>query len=327
MKAARLTAYGDPAAGIVLHDVSEPPALAPDEVLVQMRYAPINVSDLMVARGVYDWRPSLPEVLGNEGSGVVVATGRDVAGYMPGASVVLPFMARTWRERLVAKAEQLTRVPVGVDLRQAAMATINLVTAAMLLDDYVELSPGDAIVYNAANSGLGHCLAGLASRRDIRTIGLVRRQEDVERVRQSGCEIVWLDQDQACADQAGLAGMAVKLALDGVGGASAGRLASLLSPEGALVAYGAASHRPMEVSAQHLIFKRISVHGFFEGRPENMSRVRDTLISVLDALASDGIRQPVAAVYPITRLKEALAHAVNGGKVLLAFESAMAPLS
>ncbi|ATF89920.1 hypothetical protein [Burkholderia gladioli] len=53
----------------------------------------------------------------------------------------------------------------------------------------------------------------------------------------------------------------------------------------------------------------------------------DTLISVLDALASDGIRQPVAAVYPITRLKEALAHAVNGGKVLLAFESAMAPLS
>ncbi|MGN4070855.1 alcohol dehydrogenase catalytic domain-containing protein [Burkholderia gladioli] len=218
MKAARLTAYGDPVAGIVLHDVPEPPALAPDEVLVQMRYAPINVSDLMVARGVYDWRPSLPEVLGNEGSGVVVATGRDVAGYMPGASVVLPFMARTWRERLVAKAEQLTRVPVGVDLRQAAMATINLVTAAMLLDDYVELSPGDAIVYNAANSGLGHCLAGLASRRDIRTIGLVRRQEDVERVRQSGCEIVWLDQDQACADQAGLAGMAVKLALDGWAG-------------------------------------------------------------------------------------------------------------
>ncbi len=317
MKAARLTSYGDPVSGIELHEIAEPPQPGPDDVLVQMRYAPINVSDLMVALGVYDWQPALPEVLGNEGAGVVLACGSNVVGLMPGTPVVVPFMARSWRERLVVGADQLTLVPEGVDLQQAAMATINLVTVKMLLDEYVAFSPGDAIVYNAANSGLGHCVAGLAARRGLRTIGLVRKQQDIERVRQSGCEIVMLDEDASVLANRLPVGLRVRLALDGVGGPSSGRLAQLLSADGTLVAYGAASHQPMAISAQHLIFKRIVVHGFFEGRPGNAARVPAVLASVLDALGSDGIRQPVAAVYPLAHIRDAVAHAMRGGKVLI----------
>ncbi|ALK34820.1 MDR family NADPH-dependent oxidoreductase [Burkholderia plantarii] len=319
MKAARLTSYGEPLAGIALHDVPEPPAPGAGEVLVQMRYAPVNVSDLMVARGIYDWRPQLPATLGNEGAGVIVATGEDVEGMRPGTRVVLPFMAQTWRERLTVKARQLTVVPPNVTLQQAAMATINLVTAAMLLDDYVPLAPGDVVAYNAANSGLGHCIAGLASRRGLRTLGFVRAAADIGRVREAGCEIVRLDDGLDPTGDAELNGSRVRLALDGVGGPSAGRLASLLASDGALVAYGAASHRPMEVSAQHLIFKRVSVHGFFEGRPENVARIRPTLESVLCALEPGGIEQPVAACYPLGRVNDAVAHAMRGGKIMLTF--------
>ncbi|WP_414447087.1 zinc-dependent alcohol dehydrogenase family protein [Burkholderia sp. 22PA0099] len=322
MKAARLISYGDPVTGIELHEIAEPPQLGPDDVLVQMRYAPINVSDLMVALGIYDWQPVLPEVLGNEGAGVVLACGSNVTCLAPGTPVVVPFMARSWRERLVVGADQLTPVPPGVDLQQAAMATINLVTVKMLLDEYVDLAPGDAIVYNAANSGLGCCVAGLASRRGLRTIGLVRRQEDVERVRQAGCELVLLDEDASVSADRLPAGLRVRLALDGVGGASSGRLAQMLSPDGTLVAYGAASHQPMAISAQHLIFKRIAVHGFFEGRPGNAARVPAVLASVLDALGQDGIRQPVAAVYPLAAIRDAVAHAMRGGKVLIELDAA-----
>nr|WP_284503246.1 zinc-dependent alcohol dehydrogenase family protein [Caballeronia sp. AZ10_KS36] len=317
VRAARLTSYGDPVAGIELHEIAEPPHPGPDEVLVRMRYAPVNVSDLMVALGVYDWRPALPEVLGNEGVGVVLACGSGVSGLAPGTAVVVPFMARTWRERLVVRFDQLTPVPDGVDLQQAAMATINLVTVKMLLDDYVSLAPGDAIVYNAANSGLGHCVAGLASRRGLHTIGLVRRQADVERVRQAGCEHVLLDEDASVSPGRLPAGLRVRLALDGVGGSSSGRLAHILSPEGTLVAYGAASHEPMAISAQHLIFKQIAVYGFFEGRQENAARIPGVLASVLETLGPDGIRQPIAAVYPLVHIRDAVAHAMRGGKVLI----------
>jgi len=30
-----------------------------------------------------------------------------------------------------------------------------------------------------------------------------------------------------------------------------------------------------------------------------------------------GVRQPIAAIYPIDQIKEAVAHAIRGGKVLL----------
>ena len=70
------------------------------------------------------------------------------------------------------------------------MMAINPVTAALLLRDYVALQPGDAVIYNAATSGLAHWLAALAGLRGVRTIGLLRRRENVERVKKNGCEIV-----------------------------------------------------------------------------------------------------------------------------------------
>lgn len=318
MQAVRLVAYGDAVDGIEVHALPEPAAPGPGEVLVQVRYAPVNFNDLMVVWGVYDWKPQPPETLGNEGAGVVLAVGEGVEGMAPGTPVVLPFMARTWRERLVVQAGQLVALPHDADLQQAAMATINAVTAAMLLDDYAELAPGDAVVFNAATSGLGHWLAGLARRRGLRAIGLVRKPADVERVRAAGCEVVLVDED-GLAEAPALRGLNVRLALDGVGGASARRLAEVLGAGARLVAYGAASHAPMEVSAQHLIFKRLTVHGFFEGHPENAARVPAVLAGLAHLLRPGGIRQPIAAIYAAGEAKAAVAHAVDGGKVLLAF--------
>jgi len=321
MRAVRLVKYGDAVDGIAVHELPEPGAPGPGEVLVQVRYAPINVNDLMVVWGIYNWKPQPPETLGNEGAGVVLAAGEGVTGLAPGTPVALPFMARTWRERLLVKAEQLVALPADADLQQAAMATINAVTAAMLLDDYVDLAPGDAVVFNAATSGLAHWLFGLARQRGLHAIGLVRRPGDVERIRAAGCEIVLVDEDDVAQSEA-LQGLNVRLALDGVGGASARHLAEVLSVDGKLVAYGAASHAPMEVSAQHLIFKRITVHGFFEGHPENAARVPAVLADLAELLRPGGIRQPIAAIYPAVEAKAAVAHAVDGGKVLLAFGAA-----
>ncbi|WP_250470155.1 MULTISPECIES: zinc-dependent alcohol dehydrogenase family protein [unclassified Caballeronia] len=318
MNTVQLIAYGDK--NIVLRDVDEPSQPGAGEVLVQVRFAPINFNDLMVAWGVYDWKPDLPEVLGNEGAGVVLAIGEGVTDLHPGTPVVLPFMARSWRERMVVSAKELIPLPPDADLQQAAMATINAVTAALLLDVYVNLQPGDAVIYNAASSGLGHWIAGLASRRGLRTIGLVRKPKDVAQVRaSSGCDIVLVDEDGLSADDPRIVGLKIRLALDGVGGASAGRLAALLSLDGVLVAYGAASHEPMHISAQHLIFKRISVCGFFEGHPKHRAKIPETLTGLVDLLRPGGIQQPVAAVYPVTAIETAVEHAVKGGKVLLEF--------
>jgi threonine dehydrogenase-like Zn-dependent dehydrogenase len=216
--------------GIELREIPEPAAPKSGEALVAVEFSPINFNDLMVLWGVYAWKPELPATIGNEGAGKVIAVGEGVTSVKVGDRVVLPFTVRKWQQRVLVSAEELVVVPRDADPQQAAMMAINPVTAALLLDQYVDLRPGDAVVYNAATSGLAQWLAAPAGRRDVRTIGLVRRREDIERVKQGGCEIVAVDDEEIGTVQTRLQGLNVRLALDVIGG-SAGRLLHLLSPQ------------------------------------------------------------------------------------------------
>jgi Zn-dependent alcohol dehydrogenase len=74
MKAVVLTTYGDPATGLEYRDVPEPEKPGVGQVLVGVEFAPINFSDILVARGLYPLRPDLPSVIGNEGVGRVPQT-------------------------------------------------------------------------------------------------------------------------------------------------------------------------------------------------------------------------------------------------------------
>lgn len=320
IRAVHLVRYGDPLDGLALATQADPGPPGPGEALIAVEYAPVNVNDLMVVRGVYAWRPEPPIAIGNEGAGIVLAVGRDVTGVRAGDRVVLPFMVRSWRHKLLAPADQLVVVPPDADPQQAAMLAINAVTAAMLLDDYVPLARGDAVIFNAATSGLGRWLAALAERRELRAIGLVRRPEDVAAVRQACPELeVVADQEDVASVRRRFEGWPMRLALDGVGGAASARLAHLLSRGGTLVTYGAASREPMALPSGDLIFRGIRVQGFWEGHPDKAARVVSVLRGLVGMIGPGGVRQPVAAVYPLDRLRDAVEHARRGGKVLLSF--------
>src|SRR5260221_656446 len=73
MRAVQLTAFGNPVEGLEYVDIPEPDAPGPNEVLIGVEFSPINPNDLMVAQGIYAFRPPLPAVIGNEGVGRVLA--------------------------------------------------------------------------------------------------------------------------------------------------------------------------------------------------------------------------------------------------------------
>ena len=135
----------------------------------------------------------------------------------------------------------------------------------------------------------------------MRTIGLVRRREDIERVKRGGCEIVVADDEELGAVQARLQGLNVRLGLDVIGGASAGRLLHLLGPKGKLVTYGVVTGKPMELPGSLLIWNQLSVEGFFEGHPHILPKIAPLLRELVKMIGPGGIRQPIAATYPIIR--------------------------
>lgn len=313
----------DPVALIEAVEVDLAPP-APDEALVEVLASPINPSDLLTIAGVYGVLPDLPAVAGNEGVGRIVSVGSAVEGLSAGQVVLLPLGSGTWASHLVATARDLVPLPDGADPLQLAMLAINPPTAALLLSEIVPLEPGDWVIQNAANSAVGSYLVRLAAERGIHTINVVRRAGAVDSVQAAGGEIVLVDGDDLGQRVRQLTGGAnIRLAIDAVGGSSTERLAGCLANGGTLVNYGVMSGQPCQVSPTHLIFRGITLTGFWlaswysQASPERRAALYGDLTR---RIARGELSAPITGHFDIRDIKQAVAAAARGernGKVLI----------
>jgi len=239
MRAALIKAFGEPTEVLELADVLEPSGPAAGEVLVGVEYAPINMNDLYVIQGAST--VAAQRIVGNEGVGRVLAVGSGVKHLKVGDRVLIPLYAFSWRERLVAPATGLFGLPEA-EPQQLARLGINPPTASLLLDEASDLKPGDWVVQNAANSGVGRSLIAIAKARGIKTINLVRRPELIPELQAIGGDLVVVDEDGALDKiRAAVGSGRAPLAIDGVAGKSSAVIASALIPA------SGRSHRPIDL--------------------------------------------------------------------------------
>jgi len=321
MKAIHLTAYGgDPVQNLMMVEVSEPNAPSEGEALVRMEYAPIDDSDLLLAKGMYFLNPKLPSVIGAEGAGIVEAIGPGVTSIKLGDRVTIPFGTFTWSEKVLAPARGLFVVPPSVDAKTASMLNINPTTAVLLLDEIVDLKPKDWIVLNAANSQVARCLIAIAKSRDLKVIGIVRRSELIPEIEKLGADFVGIESPELSKQiQIATGGMPISLGLDAVGGPATATIASVLSPGGHLVSYAQMSRLPMHVPQGDLIGKRLNIHGFWMYYEEYLPKMRAVLTEAAKVVASGNLSLRFTTTYKPSQIKEAVEHTQRGGKVLLDF--------
>src|ERR1700741_1316467 len=274
MRAVQLTAYGNPAEALKYVDIPEPQAPGPNQVLMGVEFSPVNPSDLLLANGIYALRPVLPAVIGNEAVGRVLDVGPGVRNVKLGDRVLAPLSSFTWRERMVISADGLSSLPPDADPRQLAMLAINPPTAALLLSEYVDLKPGEWVVQNAANSGVGRWVIAFAKARGLKSVNIVRRPELVAELKAIGGDVVVVDSPDVSKEIKAVVGQAeLRLALDGVSGRATGELAATLSPHGTLVSYAEMSETPMSINPRDVIFKPLTMRGFWLGHPEVAAKI------------------------------------------------------
>jgi len=316
VRAIQITQFGRPEDVVRVVDLGEPPAPGPREVKVTVELSPLNKHDLLLAGGAF-LQPPLPLVLGNEGVARIVEVGQDVDTVAVGDLVVVPLFAGAWRERLLLPAEGLFPLPEG-SVEQFSMLGSNPPTAGLILSEYADLAPGDWIVQNAANSGVGRSLIALAKARGFRTINLARDESVFADLTASGADIVHLDDATAAEDVRKEIGDArVALAVDSVGGVAGARLLDLLSEGGSLVAYAAATGQPMPVDELELIIKRATIRGFFSGHYDYATKVLPVIREAAPLVASGALFVPPAAVFDLDDIHAAIRQLEHGGKVLL----------
>ncbi|HXM74749.1 MAG TPA: 2-enoyl thioester reductase domain-containing protein [Chthoniobacterales bacterium] len=299
------------------------PKAAADEVVVEMRAAPVNPADLNAIEGKYPIRPQLPATPGFEGAGIVVDVGADAKTITAGALVILPHNAGTWRDALSVKANELVAVPPEIEPIHAAMLKINPMTAWRLLHDYVDLKSGDWLIQNAANSAAGRAVIQIAHDLGYKTVNVVRRPELIDELRAEGGDVVLVDGENLRDEvKNATSGAPIHLALNAVGGDSALRLANTLAPGSTMVTFGAMGLQPLKIPNGLLIFKDLRFRGIWINKWYDNATMAERLeaFQQLFGMAKRGLlRTKVDRAYPLTEAKAAVTHAAQGkrsGKII-----------
>jgi len=317
MKQVLIESYGTPWEVARCADVPDVGAPAADEVVFDVLAFPINPADMWFCRGSYRLKPPLPATPGAECVGRVTAVGASVK-HVKAGDLVINLQRENWAQRRKVKGDDAIPLPAGIDLRQAAMVRINPPTAQLMLSDFVDLKGGDWVIQNVANSAVGRLLIVLAHQRGLRTVNVVRRPELANELKQLGADLVIVDGDDLAARVARETGSAsIMLGVEAIGGAATGRIAECVGTDGTVVHYGSMSGEDPRAGRSNFIYRGVKLTGFMLGRflaKRSPQKIREIYADLAGQVMAGKLSAQVDTVYPIDKIKDALAHADKGGR-------------
>jgi trans-2-enoyl-CoA reductase len=317
MKQVLIEKYGAPWEVARCADVPDVGAPNADEVVFDVLAFPINPADMWFCRGSYRLKPPLPATPGAECVGRVTAVGASVKHVKPG-DLVINLQRENWAQKRKVKGDDAIPLPAGIDLRQAAMVRINPPTAQLMLSDFVDLKGGDWVVQNVANSAVGRLLIVLAHQRGLRTVNVVRRPELAGELKQLGADLVIVDGEDLATRVARETGDTnIKLGVEAIGGAATGRIVECVGTDGTVVHYGSMSGEDPRAGRSNFIYRGVRLTGFMLGRflaKRSPQKIREIYADLAGQVMAGKLSAPVDAVYPIDKIKDALAHADKGGR-------------
>lgn len=173
MTALRFDRFGDLSA---LHLTQlDRPVPAHGELLVQVRAASINPSDVKNVQGKMEGT-TLPRTPGRDFAGVVVDGPAETVGQeVWGAGGELGYERDgTHAQYVLVPADGVARKPTTLDFAQAAACGVNFIAAWLGVHEAAALSAGETIFITGAAGGVGSAVVQLARWMGARSIGFDR---------------------------------------------------------------------------------------------------------------------------------------------------------
>ena len=323
MKIAQFSNYGKPDEAINCIDIPDLDDPDENEVLIDVLACPINPADVLNIEGKYGIKAKLPARLGAECVGKVKKVGDLVKEFKEG-DIVLPLDRENWVQQKIVDEKNLIMLPNNIDSIQLSMLKVNPATAYLMLKKYVKLQPGDWIIQDAANSGVGQCIIRLAKMEGIKTINIVRRKELASDLEDIGADFVIQDSPNMASEVKELTnGGDVKLAIDAVGGDIILRIGDCLQEEATILNYGLLSGKNIEMTSYQTVFKRLILTGFWL-MPWRQSMKKEELVDMYNYLASlvasKKLYVPIEKTYSLDEIKAAVKHSAaynRSGKIII----------
>lgn len=308
-----------------LRDVPAPQP-GPDELLIRVRYAACNWSDIQKRQGVYPDPVDYPTIIGLEVSGTVAARGAGVRGFAVGsrvAAITGPRGRGGYAELVVVPTPYAIALPDTIDDALGAAFPAVTLTAYHLLRSAYRLRRGESVLVHAIGGAVGLMLTQLASQMGARVIGTVGSKAKAKRALEFGAErvVVRGREDFVAAALAFTGGRGVDLVIDSLGADILPRSFDALRTYGRVINIGEAAGYPDFAVRPKLYERSTSMAGFelLHAEPGS-TRWRRGLRYVVERLADGRLQVPVAGIFPLARVKDAhrrLERRGVSGKLLL----------
>src|SRR5580693_8197754 len=248
MRAIVVSELGGPEA-MVLGEWPEPVA-APGQVVVEVAAAGVNFIDIYRRSGVY--KQPVPYVPGSEGAGTVVAVGEGVHEFSAGDHVAWSEGPGSYAERVAVAAAQAVPVPNGIDLKVAAAAMLQGLTAHYLCRSTFPVTEGTFAVVHAAAGGVGLLLTQLIKEFGGTVIATTSSTPKAVLAKQAGADFVTTYEEFPDVVREVTGGRGADVVFDGVGKDTFDASLSALRPRGLMVLFGGSSGQVPPFNPQRL---------------------------------------------------------------------------
>jgi len=294
---------------LVVHEI-DPPRIAADEVRIGVRAAGCNFSDLLMLKGEYQVKPSLPFVPGGEVAGVVMEVGSAVEGLAVGDRVLSRCALGGYAEQVAAPAATTYRIPDALSFEAgAAMPTVYPTSYAALVWR-APVGRGETLLVHAAAGGVGLAAVQIGKALGARVLATAGGEEKLEVARRAGADVTidYRVEDFVARVLEETGGRGADVIYDSVGGETTDRSLRCIAWNGRLLVIGFASGTIPEIAMNRVLLKNISLVGvhwsaYPEREPERVDECFDGLFAMAEA---GGIDPLVSARHPLEQAGAAL---------------------
>ncbi|MEE2059093.1 NADPH:quinone oxidoreductase family protein [Rhodococcus artemisiae] len=320
MKAWRVHELGEPR-DVLRFEEADDPVAGPGQLLVRTLAAPANFPDVLLCRGKYQVKPSLPFAPGVELCGEVVSVGEGVTRFSVGDRVIgnpnLPLGA--FAEHTLMDEVNAFAAPASLDDAEASALFIGYQTAWFALHRRTQLRGGETLLVHAAAGGVGSAAVQLGKAAGARVIGVVGGPEKAEYCRRLGADLVI---DRHTDDFVPLVkeftgGKGADVVFDPVGGDAYAGSTKCIAFEGRIVIIGFAGGTIPTPGLNHALIKNYSIIGLHWGLYKEYNRsVIEECHTELAALAASGAIAPlVSERLSLTEVADGIARLGEGTTV------------
>ncbi|MEQ1485475.1 zinc-dependent alcohol dehydrogenase family protein [Methyloglobulus sp.] len=225
MKAIVMTATGNPDV-LDYQDIPEPQITTPTQIKVKIVAAGVNPVDTKIRRNGVFYDQPLPTVLGCDGAGTIVETGKAASRFKLGDKVWfchggLGREQGNYAEYNVLDERWVSLMPNSLSFAEAAALPLVLITAWGGLYDRGSLQKSQTVLIHAGAGGVGHIAIQLAKLKGARVITTVSSEEKADFVRALGAdEVVLYTQNDVVSSVLNLTeGQGADLVFDTIGSA------------------------------------------------------------------------------------------------------------